>query len=462
MPRHLRCRRRKPSRTAPCAWEASSIRAPRGLRRPRMRRMSAICPYMCTGTTARVRGPCGPRPGRIDGVVALGDVDHHGVAPAWLTASNVAMNVSGGTITSSPAPTPSAISARRSASSPLATATASHPAVVANIRSKLAIAGPRQRRRGDGVPTSASTRSATRRWRAADPLNGTVDWTVEAMTRGTPGLERHTRGACSGSHGQRDGMNVPPGSAAWQPAGGRGGQLGYGGAEVEARALAAMDGRTRSTWSGSRWPSRPAPRARSRRRLPTVPRGRRAHLRRLECSAPVDLSRMPIDRRPTRTAGRGRLPGGGELQRWQHLRPGTACGRFGGRLGAAVAGFWEVHDRGRDGGDAGRPASDELVAVDRCQVAVDHLSAAAPPAPRPRRQPAAGAGVAATGRRRNLKPPPTSRRHPRGVPPVTTTIGHARDDVGPGAASRAGSALFRDEWFIALRPQAQMSTAAGR
>jgi hypothetical protein len=45
---------------------------------------------------------------------------------------------------------------------------------------------------------------------------------------------------------------------------------------------------------------------------------------------------------------------------------------------------------------------------------------------------------------------------------VTTTIGHARDDVGPGAASRAGSALFRDEWFIALRPQAQMSTAAGR
>ena len=43
-----------------------------------------------------------------------------GVAPTWLTASKVAMNVMAGTITSSPGPTPRAWSASRSASSPLA------------------------------------------------------------------------------------------------------------------------------------------------------------------------------------------------------------------------------------------------------------------------------------------------------------------------------------------------------
>ena len=41
-----------------------------------------------------------------------------GVAPAWLTASAVAMKVLTGTMTSSPGPTPAACSARRTASVP--------------------------------------------------------------------------------------------------------------------------------------------------------------------------------------------------------------------------------------------------------------------------------------------------------------------------------------------------------
>ncbi|HEV8450535.1 MAG TPA: hypothetical protein VGQ45_03815 [Gaiellales bacterium] len=173
---------------------------------------------------------------------------------------------------------------------------------------------------------------------------------------------------------------------------------------------------------------------------------------------PVDLSRLPIDR----PANTGEVDvvvclAEGELQRWQHLCPrhGVWTLRRGGSAPPAAA-FWEVHD-----GVTQMAVTlvalqdDQLVAVDRCQVAVDHLSAA--------RTDNASATAAAELLARALQrladggnheracdqPPP----RPRGVPPVTTTIGHALTTSGRGVAARARSALFRDEWFVALRPQ---------
>ena len=179
---------------------------------------------------------------------------------------------------------------------------------------------------------------------------------------------------------------------------------------------------------------------------------------------PVDLSRLPIDP-PTPTAWtwssawRRAISSAGST--WA---PGTECGRFGGET------------RRRRPPGSGRCTTrrpqmavtlvalqdDRLVAVDRCQVAVDHLSAA--------RTDSASATAAADLLARSLQrlagggnlelapdqPPPLR----RGVPPVATTIGHALTTSARGAASRAGSALFHDEWFIALRPQA--ADARGR
>ncbi len=174
---------------------------------------------------------------------------------------------------------------------------------------------------------------------------------------------------------------------------------------------------------------------------------------------PVDLSRLPIDR-PAEADGLDVVVclAEGALERWQHLgaRNGVWALRRGDSAPSA-AGFWEVHD-GRTQMAVTLVAlqDEQLVAVDRCQVAVDHLSAA--------RTDSASATAAADLLSRSLQrlaggatlevapdqAPPLS----RGVPPVATTIGHALTTSARGAASRAGSALFRDEWFIALRPQA--------
>jgi hypothetical protein len=176
-------------------------------------------------------------------------------------------------------------------------------------------------------------------------------------------------------------------------------------------------------------------------------------------SPPVDLSRLPIDR-PADTDGLDVVVclAEGELQRWRHLRPrhGVWALRRGGSAPPA-AGFWEVHDgRSQMAVTLVALQDDDLVAVDRCQVAVDHLSTV--------RTDNASATAAAEllartlqrlARGGNLEPAPDQPpQHPRGVPPVTTTVGHALRTSLRGAASRAESALFQDEWFIALRPQA--------
>ena len=174
---------------------------------------------------------------------------------------------------------------------------------------------------------------------------------------------------------------------------------------------------------------------------------------------PVDLSRFPINR-PVGADGLDLVVclAEGELQRWQHLGPRRGVWALRrGRSEPPVAGFWEVHDgRSQMAVTLVALQDDEVVAVDRCQVAVDHLSAA--------RTDNASATAATDLLARALQrlagggnPDPARDQpqpHPRGVPPVTTTIGHALTTSARGAASRARSALFQDEWFIALRPQA--------
>ena len=148
----------------------------------------------------------------------------------------------------------------------------------------------------------------------------------------------------------------------------------------------------------------------------------------------------------------------GELRHWQHLRPrhGVWALRRGGSAPPA-AGFWEVHDgRSQMAVTLVALQNDQLVAVDRCQVAVDYLSTArtdndsatavAELLARALQRLAGGGDLEAA--------PDQAPLHPRGVPPVTTTIGHALTTSARGAASRARSALFQDEWFVALRPQA--------
>jgi hypothetical protein len=256
-------------------------------------------------------------------------------------------------------------------------------------------------------------------------------------------------------------MNMPPGSAAWQ-------QLrvvvvvssATAAPEWEARALAAMDESDAVDLVGLAVAEPAGRRGRVRDAVYRLYRGadERIFAGSEASPPPVDLSRLPIDR-PADADGLDVVVclAEGELQRWQHLRPrhGVWALRRGGSAPPFV-GFWEAHDRrSQMAVTLVALQDDELVAVDRCQVAVDHLSAA--------RTDNASATAAAELLGRSLQrlsgggslqpAPDQPHPRPRGVPPVTTTIAHALTTSARGAASRAGSALFRDEWLIAFRPQ---------
>ncbi len=84
--------------------------------------MSAGCPYRCTGRMARVAGVIAAsiRAGSRLYLRASGSTGT-GVAPAYDTASHVAMYVFEGTMTSSPGPIPIAFRMMNRASSPFAT-----------------------------------------------------------------------------------------------------------------------------------------------------------------------------------------------------------------------------------------------------------------------------------------------------------------------------------------------------
>jgi len=106
--------------------------------------MSAGWPYRCTGTTALVRAVSAASilPGSTLAVSGRQSTNT-GVAPQWLTASAVAMNVLTGTTTSSPGPTPAACRARRTASVPeLTPAQKRTPQYSAKAASKAAPSGP--------------------------------------------------------------------------------------------------------------------------------------------------------------------------------------------------------------------------------------------------------------------------------------------------------------------------------
>ena len=119
-----------PTRTPPWwprwAWAASSsTSSPRSIH-VAMCAGATTWPKRCTGTTALVRGvSTGSTVSGVSSNVSGSTSAMTGVAPAWTTASAVAMNVIAGTTTSSPWPTPSARNAIARASVPEPTPAAS-------------------------------------------------------------------------------------------------------------------------------------------------------------------------------------------------------------------------------------------------------------------------------------------------------------------------------------------------
>ncbi len=86
--------------------------------------MSAGWPYRCTGTIAFVFGVIFSSMRVTSMLLVRGSMSTNTTrAPAMVTASDVAMKEFAGTMTSSPGPTPSAMSAIAIASVPLATPT---------------------------------------------------------------------------------------------------------------------------------------------------------------------------------------------------------------------------------------------------------------------------------------------------------------------------------------------------
>ena len=115
---------RLPSR-APCACAASSSKirpwASASVRRPAQ---GTGAPYRCTGMMARVRSViAASTPAKLIFIVSGSASTGTTVAPVCATASQVAINVCAGTITSSPGPIPRARNGSTSASSPLPTPT---------------------------------------------------------------------------------------------------------------------------------------------------------------------------------------------------------------------------------------------------------------------------------------------------------------------------------------------------
>ena len=87
--------------------------------------MSTVEPIRCTGSTALVRGPiAAATASAVSRWVSGSTSTSFGVAPARLTPSALAMNEFAGTMTSSPAPMPSAFMASTIASVPEETPTA--------------------------------------------------------------------------------------------------------------------------------------------------------------------------------------------------------------------------------------------------------------------------------------------------------------------------------------------------
>ncbi len=165
----------RPSRVAPwhCAASSTIPTWPGSWARSAV--TSAICPYRCTGTTARVAGPtaanaaCGSRR-----YVSGRQSARTGRAPILATAPAVAMKVLAGTTTSSPGPTPLARRASSTASVPLPTPTqCATPPNSAYSRSKAATSSPPMNAVFASTRSNpARTSSATSAWAALRSTSG--------------------------------------------------------------------------------------------------------------------------------------------------------------------------------------------------------------------------------------------------------------------------------------------------
>ena len=135
----------RPSAVARCACAASSTSARLCFAAiASSGRMSAACPYKCTGNNARVRGVIAASTSRGSRVSRSGSMSvKTGRAPAIITASAEYAAESGGVITSSPGPISSARRIKVIASVPVPTPTAyGTPLAAANSVSKASTSGP--------------------------------------------------------------------------------------------------------------------------------------------------------------------------------------------------------------------------------------------------------------------------------------------------------------------------------
>src|SRR5262245_26362808 len=151
-------------------------RRPMKVRAPR----SADCPYRWTGRMALVRGVIRASTWAGSIVYVTGSTSTYtGTAPQYVMAHDVAMNVMGTVITSSPGPTPAASSARCRADVPELTATQCWaPTYSAKAASNSATLGPRM----NAADSAACSRAG--RTSSLSPVN----WAFRSMNGTATGL----------------------------------------------------------------------------------------------------------------------------------------------------------------------------------------------------------------------------------------------------------------------------------
>src|SRR3954470_4576466 len=189
----------RPPTAAPCACAQSSITATPAARATSVTAsMSPICPYRCTGTTARVRGDSAPssEPGSI--VPASGSTSQStGVAPARAMAATVGTQVFAWVTTSSPSPMPAARRISSIASVPDAHPTACDvPAKAANSRSKSSPSRPSRNHplsstRAMAASSSERSSSTVRRKFAKGTRMVARGYLADIFTRRASALRRH-------------------------------------------------------------------------------------------------------------------------------------------------------------------------------------------------------------------------------------------------------------------------------
>src|SRR5262245_11879434 len=173
-------------------------RRPMKVRAPR----SADCPYRWTGRMALVRGVIRASTWAGSIVYVTGSTSTYtGTAPQYVMAHDVAMNVMGTVITSSPGPTPAASSARCRADVPELTATQCWaPTYSAKAASNSATLGPRMNA-ADSAACSRAGRTSSfspANW-AFRSMNGTAIVVAGDRVSGSGAPTFNSRASIDGS-----------------------------------------------------------------------------------------------------------------------------------------------------------------------------------------------------------------------------------------------------------------------